>query len=498
MAPKTKMVGPFGERASHKFRQILLGKMRENTKHRNTAMHEMRSQSIKRRGCKILQHAERRCVGERGHQHQEVTSNTPGHSAPADIPEERVRAEIQFLLVGLDLASTTLGELKNKLHERLGLTQGSLLRRKRNRRRINFLVQHEVFKRTQRSASCEKIVQELWELSDYPLGSRQMLIDSLPHALAVEPHSTPVVLHPHQVQLLFMTQAALEDGRKSLLSKEATQESIAWEAEEELRSHEAKVSAAAKALGAAEASDAHEQQLLQDLWSETEEVANGVDALNAKLLEVVAECEKLRSKRATAAAMCDGSVEVLASGACASQQERQEAFDTVRQHLMETGAEPSLLKAGLGSLWKLPAERSDFQSMAVGSVQALLRQQLEGTDAQLEQQLRMKTEAEVAKMSQMALLGAVQHRLEQQGEAASKARDAREVAQRALSEAEVVVESLRARATEHRCSQAHVSAKLHSLGEALALLETAMTSPIPMEDKEQASAPHEHQQGDLA
>ncbi|CAE7394521.1 PGLP2, partial [Symbiodinium necroappetens] len=91
----------------------------------------------------------------------EVLTNVTSGAQACDIPDARLIAEVQSILVNVDLQSMTLGALRARLEGNLGLTDGALAARKRIRRRLSFVVHQEVLKKSQRSQQCEKVVKEL-------------------------------------------------------------------------------------------------------------------------------------------------------------------------------------------------------------------------------------------------------------------------------------------------------------------------------------------------
>eukprot|EP00930_Biecheleria_cincta_P070710 TRINITY_DN58323_c0_g1_i1.p1 TRINITY_DN58323_c0_g1~~TRINITY_DN58323_c0_g1_i1.p1 ORF type:complete len:629 (-),score=170.06 TRINITY_DN58323_c0_g1_i1:303-2189(-) len=413
-------------------------------------------------------------------------------SGPQEIPEARLRAEVQALLVGLDLETTKYGELRSRLEERLGLGKGWLSARKSRCRRVNFLVQHEVLRRLQRSTDCDIIVKELLAMPNYPAGARQMLIDGLPHALNAAAEPKPVVLHPHQVQFLSLAQVALEDSQRFFSSEKVASDAETMKADSEVVSQEAAISEAKAVLVAMKAASAKEQASLHDLESEVEELSKELQSSRDKLGEVVAETERLRSERESIDAVRKGPLETLASGAWASQDAWWECFAPFQQHLLDSNAESSLLDAATVSFRKLPAERSEFDSMAVAGVHDLLSEQIEAADARIEQQLRVQSDAEAESLGSKALLDAVQQRLERQREVITKASSCEGEAASAVKEAKAKLPALKQAAAERHCCQEEIANRLCSLEHALALIEKAMAPPSPTtpEDKEEDDAVH--------
>jgi len=422
----------------------------------------------------------------------EDTSAAAKDEGPQEIPEARLRAEVQVLLAGLDLETTKYGELRSRLEERLGLGKGWLSARKSRCRRVNFLVQHEVLRRLQRSTDCDIIVKEFLAMPTYPAGARQMLIDGLPHALNAAAEPKPAVLHPHQMQFLSMAQAALEDSQNFFFSERSRSEPEASNADAEVVSQEAMIFAAEAVLVSMKATSSKEQASLRDLESEIEELSEELQSSKDKLGEVVTETERLRSERESKDAVRTGPLETLASGAWASQDAWWESFAPFQQHLLDSNAESSLLDAATVSFRKLPAERSEFDSMAVAGVHDLLSQQIDAADARIEQQLRVQSDAEAESLGSKALLDAVQQRLEKQKDVIFKASSCEGEAASALQEATAKLPALKQAAAERHSCQEELAQRLCSLEHALALLEKAMAPPSPTaaEGQEEDDAVH--------
>ncbi|CAE7539175.1 PGLP2 [Symbiodinium natans] len=73
-----------------------------------------------------------------------VPANETGSSqAASEISDVRLIAEVQSVLVGVDLQSMTLGQLRSRLEAKLGLTDGALSAKRRIRRRLSFVVHQE-------------------------------------------------------------------------------------------------------------------------------------------------------------------------------------------------------------------------------------------------------------------------------------------------------------------------------------------------------------------
>jgi len=205
-----------------------------------------------------------------------LTSVTSSAQVACDIPDARLIAEVQSILVNVDLQSMTLGALRARLEGNLGLTDGALAARKRIRRRLSFVVHQEVLKKSQRSQQCEKVVKEILRLDDYPLPARQMLIESLHHSICTNGDTT---LHPHQVRLLGIARDALLDGKSKLEAAKVTIEEALQKAEMDLAAQDSATTAAL----ASEVSACHSAAAAEAAAKETEiEVAETEQELERK------------------------------------------------------------------------------------------------------------------------------------------------------------------------------------------------------------------------
>jgi len=423
-----------------------------------------------------------------------AAQETQTSTAVSEIPETRIRAEVQALLVGVDLAAVTVGELRGRLEASLGLDAGVLSARKSLRRRVSFLVHHEVLKKVQRSADCEKIVKELMELQEYPANARQMLIESLPHALSLSPDGA-TVLHTHQIRLLCIVQDALQDGRQSVEAARLEHEAQAQRAEEESIAQEAAAAAAAEAVSAANAAFEKEQAFLKEMEDEIAEMTKELEAKKAEASSVIKETQRLRAVCQSISDVRGGPVEQLASGKWETEEDWWEAFVSVQQHLLDTGAESSLLDAATISLRKRPEDRSNFDQMAVSGVTSLLADQLAAAEARVQERGRLEMEAEARAMGAAALMDATRSRAEQQAEALAQARSKQEAAAAALATAEAAVPECRASAAKHRSAEAEAAAHLQRLAEALELLETAKAQDASAKAPEETSAVNADEEG---
>lgn len=388
-----------------------------------------------------------------------------------EVPEARLRAEVQALLVGVDLTTTTIGELRGRLETKLGLDAGRLASRKSLRRRVCFLVQHEVLKKTQRSAECEILVKELLQLEDYPTPVRQMLIDSLPQAALAVSTEGHAALHPHQLRLLGIVQDAFLEKRPKLQAEVATVEAEFRSAENALRFQDEEIAALVAAEAAAKAASGKTKALVDDNEAELARKEQELESSQAKIAEALKESEQLKEERASILAIRIGPADVLAQGTWGTQQAWWEAFAALQQHLLDTGAESSLLDAATVSLKKLPADRSAFDNMAVNGVTGFLAEQLASADAKLAQRGRVEMEAESSKLSISSLLDAMRARLVTHTEAAANAMAAEAASTGQVESAKAALPQRRNAVVELQASEQKVVEKLRLLDEALSLLD---------------------------
>eukprot|EP00440_Ansanella_granifera_P076949 gb/GFBE01083506.1/.p1 GENE.gb/GFBE01083506.1/~~gb/GFBE01083506.1/.p1 ORF type:complete len:602 (+),score=187.52 gb/GFBE01083506.1/:1-1806(+) len=412
-----------------------------------------------------------------------VADNTPEPQAASDIPDERIQTEVQTLLVGADLTAMTVGELRSRTEANMGLEAGTLAARKTQRRRFCALVHHEVLKKSRRTSECEKIVKELLQLEEYPAAARQMLIESLPHAMAATASTAPAMpaaLHQHQVQLLSIARDALLENQQLLETAERQLEVELRQAEVAIVSQDAVVAAAAEAAAAARAVCERAEAALKDTESEVQEMEKELESTRARAASVLKESEHLRTERERIGAVRTGPVETLAVGSWKSEEEWWEAFAAVQQHLLDTGAESSLLDAATVSLKKPPQDRSDFDRMAVGGVTGLLADQLGKADEAISQRGRLEMEAEAAILSSSAMLDATRSRAARQSEVVARERGSQESTAAASAGAVAAVPELRAAEAERREQRVATAEKLRSLGEALSLLQSWISgSSVP-------------------
>mmetsp|Transcript_44278 Transcript_44278/g.71693 ORF Transcript_44278/g.71693 Transcript_44278/m.71693 type:complete len:551 (-) Transcript_44278:93-1745(-) len=385
----------------------------------------------------------------------------------AEIPEARLQAEIQLLLVGADLSAVTLGALRAKLEERLGLGAGVLAARKTIRRRVDFVVQHEVRKRAQRSSHCELIVKELLELPEYPTEARQMLIDSLAQATA----SASGVLHAHQVQLLRMTCEALGDGRGRTSESLTSSEAQVKEAREELQGQEARLAEVTAAEAAAQLTAEAAAESLQETQQEVVQLAQELEEAKDAARLTLEETANIRKEREVVAAMQAGHLRTLLDGSWTSEEAFWESFGAVQQYLLDTKAENSLLTAVTVALRRRPEERSFFDKMAAESIESLLVEELAAVDARIAARAQAEFKAEAGVLGAASILSATTSHAAKLSQASDGAREAHQAATVALKATEARSPELQAIVADRQAEQTQLSAKQQRLEEVIGMLD---------------------------
>lgn len=232
-------------------------------------------------------------------------------------PEKR--AELRALLVGADLNSFTVGEVRTQLEERLGLEPGALLLR---RKELGRTLQHEVFRRLHADATVEKISKVLMSIEDYPRASALMLIEALPSALAKSEGSR----HKHQLELLGMVGGALEDARAAALAAIAGADARFKAADREVR----------------------------------------VAGLNLE--------------RSWLASLIDGPLRTLIDGTWADEGAMNNAISAVQQRLVVLKVEEALVLASKKALSTKPEDRGMFARSAIAQIEELVAERVASID----------------------------------------------------------------------------------------------------------------------
>jgi hypothetical protein len=342
---------------------------------------------------------------------------------PVDVPDGQLRTELQALLVGIDLASVTVGQLRGRLEERLGLVTGALASRKRLRRQVSWAVQEEVAKKAKRSTDCDRIVKALIEFQDYPESTRQMLIDSLPAATSYigEPH-------PHQAQLLQIVNDALVDARRGIEDKiEVCQMGLRSAEEEHLatfaRTAETEAVEASKAAGVTAAETALETPL--DCVRHAEENAKQA---SVRLQATADEAAALRDRRRVLSDVVDGPLQTLLDGTWTDESAREASLGVLQEHLGELGAESAMLDAVAVALVRQPQERGVFDNVTADEVKRLLVERVEELTARVVETESKQVSIEAEALATASLLGVARERSEASSKTLEKAREEHAVA----------------------------------------------------------------------
>lgn len=432
----------------------------------------------------------------------EVLTNVTSGAQACDIPDARLIAEVQSILVNVDLQSMTLGALRARLEGNLGLTDGALAARKRIRRRLSFVVHQEVLKKSQRSQQCEKVVKEILRLDDYPLPARQMLIESLHHSTSTDSDAT---LHPHQVRLLGIVRDALLDGKSKLEAAKVTVEESLQKAEMHLAAQDSATTAALASEVSACHSAAAAEAAAKDTETEVAETEQELERKRGLAKDVIQETAALQ-KRRLKASDAEASLKCLAEGTWAREEEWWECFAALQQHLLDTGAENSLLTAATLALKKKPDERSSFHVVAVEGVGNFFRQQLAAADQELVQQSRLEMEAEATILGIEALLTATRQRACQRREAADAGAASKESMQSAARQAEKCLLASKEAVAQKQQEQVDLEGRLTTVNEALELvgawmagnaLPTAVEVPLPLQSPAPEEAEDPPQEADI-
>lgn len=302
---------------------------------------------------------------------------------PSDVSERRVRAEVQAMLVGADLAATTLGELRGDLEGRLGLESGFLASRSSLQRWVGGVIQHEVVKRGQRSGYCERVAKALVEFEDYPREARQMLIESLPHAIP-ENGGPP---HTHQAQLLAIARDALGNAKGAARRAQAE---FLGRTQPEAAALDALVgecdAAARREAAALEAAEAAAQSLRdaeKEVWLTKQQLQGAEDAVQAAHDEL----RRVGKAREEAAALCCGAFQQLLDGAL-PKDERAAGIAKVTDFVQQESAPASLHASAPIALGRDPEARSNFEKTIIDALKALFVEH----ESRAQQQLAVEPE----------------------------------------------------------------------------------------------------------
>ncbi|CAK0890126.1 unnamed protein product, partial [Prorocentrum cordatum] len=388
-----------------------------------------------------------------------------------DIPEPQLHAEVQALVVSANLESTTVGQLRAALEKRLGLQVGSLGSRKSLRRRVCQLFQQEVLKKAQRGADCERIAKALVDYDDYPADVRQMLIESLPHAMRARP------LHAHQVRLLGIANDALGDYRGQLSGLLTSSEAQCELAEAEERGRQAARHGAASAEAQAEATAGAAKALLEDAVAEVTRTEHQLEQAEQMMQVAAEEVAELQRAREAIVRVSDGPFRLLMRGEWAGKEDLERAFAAVQQHFENYNAEEALLAAAGIALRQRPSERTRFDEITLSSLEETLSGHLGSCEARLAE--KPEFQAESKRLAASALLGVVVQRQQEQFAASKAAHDAHAEASAARRAAEVELAAASAAVAAARCEQARLKEGLDALDQTLALLARIIAGEAP-------------------
>mmetsp|Transcript_101748 Transcript_101748/g.286935 ORF Transcript_101748/g.286935 Transcript_101748/m.286935 type:complete len:588 (-) Transcript_101748:229-1992(-) len=387
------------------------------------------------------------------------------------VSEGKMRAEVQALLVGADLKTITIGQIRGQLEKRLGLSDGSLTSTKRLRKELCWYLQHEIMKKNQRGADCERIVKALVEFEEYPSYARQMLIESLPHAVSHD-DSGP---HEHQVRQLGIVRDAIEGSKRSVEAKHAASAATMREAEEEFKAAHRVVEVASDAetaaRNAAEAVALGLRSAEHEVCIANDELARA-EVLRSSTLNDVAG---LRKKSIMFNAVVNGTLDILLEGTWRDEKTRDSAIEAVQIALKDLGVESAMLDAVPIAFARRPADRGVFDVMTTQSVKKTLCDRL----SELEAQLAQKNEASAASgaLAASALLAAARDRAKEiQGDLDS-ATAAQEAAAMVLRRAEAEVVSRRAVVDTCRGEHELAERRLQELDVTLAVVDRLISCP---------------------
>eukprot|EP00747_Dinoflagellata_sp_TGD_P165246 gnl/TRDRNA2_/TRDRNA2_186276_c0_seq1.p1 gnl/TRDRNA2_/TRDRNA2_186276_c0~~gnl/TRDRNA2_/TRDRNA2_186276_c0_seq1.p1 ORF type:complete len:578 (-),score=145.19 gnl/TRDRNA2_/TRDRNA2_186276_c0_seq1:29-1762(-) len=372
--------------------------------------------------------------------------------------ETEMRVHIQAMLIDADLAEVTVGQLRVELARRMSLTPGAL-DPKRIRRRVNQALQHAVSQKLQRSADCEVIVRALIGFGSYPASSRQMLIESLPHALPRSGDAEPQ--HAHQQRFLEIVREALDDARRSAATTEEAAAAALAAARQELLTSQASLDTASKEEAAARVAARDATAALAVVRREVQEAE--AERRSAKSKRVDEDITMLQVEEARR--LLNDQFRLLAEGAWQNDAERNKAVADVHEYLGRMGCDQSML-AATTALASRPDARSNFEQVIVGSFEERLSQLADPTTAE-----RNIAEAETALLAAEAMLEAQLAQEAQLAAAETAALAAVPVASAALVAArkrlEEQAKNADARAAERVCQQRCLA----EVDEALAALE---------------------------
>jgi len=393
------------------------------------------------------------------------------------ISDRRLQMEVQAILATKvqDLGQVTVGQMRSKLEQRLGLDGGALGARKQLRRRVSRVLQDEVVKKTGRSADCDRIVRALVEFEAYPAEVRQMLIEGLPHAVqAIQPglrdEGDPPELHSHQVRLLGIVRDALGEARGHTASMEAASAARVVAAEAELSACRASCASATAAEIAAQAQFESAEARERNLDNEVEHAMAQLSAAEARVQGAGDQVAVLQSRRSIAVVLQDGPLKALLQGIWQDDGEGDAAVSAVLPYLREENADEALLAAAPASLRKRPNQRSAFDSLTVQSVKEFVAAQISAIESELAAGIESMADAD--RLAAAAMLRATRVRAANQASKVAAARSDAEEAAHTRRTAEADLARHRMGTIDLFRELEHLRAKVEELDNLVAMIDS--------------------------
>mmetsp|Transcript_129980 Transcript_129980/g.404305 ORF Transcript_129980/g.404305 Transcript_129980/m.404305 type:complete len:445 (+) Transcript_129980:55-1389(+) len=402
---------------------------------------------------------------------KDTDARMPEAYLPSDISEQRLRGEVQALLVSTDLTAVTLGQLRRELETRLGLSDGALASRTSLQRWVAGIIQHEVVKKGQRSGYCERVAKAIIEIDDYPGEARQMLIESLPHAIpqAGKP------LHTHQAQFLSIARDAL-GGAKRQAAQAVTNFSERTRPEEaELSAVVAERAAAAgretAALGASEAAASLLRDAEKEVWLATLQLQKAEEAVRGAHEDV----QRAEQAQRDATALRDGRFSELLDGTL-GEDAREAGIAEVVGFLQRGGGPPSLAAAAPVALRRRPEARSAFERVIADAVTSSLAENISEAKARLAAQPELMLTLGESVAAAKTSVESAQARVAEQEAARDGARAGWEAAVAELRAAEVAVSEKQNAAQPRLAEEDRLAKKVQEIDSIVEVLDGLMAS----------------------
>lgn len=391
--------------------------------------------------------------------------------APAEVSEAALRRQVQTVVAHADVHSITFAQLRAEIERRLGLVAGALGARKRQRKEVVMVVQQEVAKKMRRTPDCDRLVRALVEFEAYPDETRQMLIESLPYAMA---RQSGAELHPHQVQLLGIAHDAVRAAYQNAARHLEESESAVGEAEASLTSSNEGLAAATlertQTRAAADSVAARLQGAEREVEQAEEELSRAEAARDAASAGVV----ELRNARNTVADAVAGPFALLRDGTWQDSQARNAAVEELQRRLADIGAEDTLISAVPIAMARPPSERGGFDRVTVESLARVLENHIASLDARLA--AGEEAAAEAALLAAGALLSAARDHAKSLRGALQDAEATVEAALARHASAEAEVAERRAALDARRAERELLADKAQDLSGALAVAERLASS----------------------